>query len=888
MKSVEVETIISFGEWIKLRRKTLRLTQVALAKRAACSKETIRKIEADARRPSRDIATRLAQQLVLPTEHHQAFVQVARAERGVHTLPAPTEVHPEVLHSFIDTRQIAALEPVSQHLYNLPQREMPIVGREEELEAIAARLADPACRLLSLIGPGGVGKTALATTMALGAVDLFADGVWWVSLAALRNREQLLWAITDTFGLSTTGSKEPINALLDYLRNKRMLLILDNFEHLIDGVELLSTMIQAAPTIKLCVTSRERLRVPQEWVLEIDGLPYPKQLSSIESGLHINPKPAETYGAYRLFLARTKQINPQLAQRLEVGENEQKHVHQICTLVGGLPLAIEMAVLWTRVLPSVEIAQNISQNLDFLSNSEMQARQRSLRAVFNYSWNLLPTTERRLFAKLSIFCGSFTRSAAESVADARLTDLLALVDRSFLRVNADGSYAIIEALAPFAKEHFQAIKDERTECCYCSYYATLLAASATRLTTTEGEQAVQDLRLEVQNIEAAWMLMLKLGLWDLLDESLLCIHLFYEMQGRFAQARKLFTAAADRLERNLEKQILHAKMVGRKGYFSIRLGEYDVARPLIEQALAVAQQTNLVAEVGLLWASMALIARDQGRLGEAQRLYRDSYAAYRACGDRWQCAHVRNNLGIVAARGGDHEEAGKHYRESLEQFRKLGSRWGESLPLNNLAILAYQEENLEAAKSYFEANLLNYASVGDRKGWALTLSNLGTIARDQEKFELALTYFARSDATCQEIGDRWLITNTLAGKGYVETALGYDARARHSFSTALELADALESDSMILFILTGIASLLITDDHHHQALNLLEFIQEHPATKQETRLLAQRIADTVPHRDNQWIKSVHDELSQDMPQDLPQTLPEWKSIVIDILAIERI
>ena len=319
---------IYFGEWLKHRRKTLDLTQAELSQSAGCSVFALRKIESGERRPSKQLAGLIAQSLEIPPEEQATFIRVARGELNLERLPSPGPAH-----MLVPTPAPKPLSPPN----NLPVMPTPLVGREAELASLSRLLSDPNCRLLTLVGPGGIGKTRLALEVACLQWERFAGRVHLASLASLSSPEHLVPAIAQAVGLNFAGPTEPRAQLMRFLHNKQLLLLLDNLEHLLEGVDVLAELLASAPGVKLLVTSRERLELSGEWVFEVEGLAVPPD-GQVE-GL-------EKHSAVELFLQRARQARVDF----ELSVEDCPEVVRICRLVEGMPLAIELAPAWVGML----------------------------------------------------------------------------------------------------------------------------------------------------------------------------------------------------------------------------------------------------------------------------------------------------------------------------------------------------------------------------------------------------------------------------------------------------------------------------------------------------------------------------------------------------------
>jgi predicted ATPase/DNA-binding SARP family transcriptional activator len=375
----------------------------------------------------------------------------------------------------------------------LPVPPTALVGREAELADLADMLANPACRLLTLVGPGGIGKTRLAVQAAAEQRAGFPDGVAFVPLAPLGSDAFLVPAIAEAVGLTFSSRPDSKVQLLNYLQEKELLLLLDNFEHLLAGAELLGDILRHAPGVSILATSRERLNVQAEWVVEVAGLQVPREDRA--EGI-------TDYSAVALFLQSARRVQAGFA----LSEVEQRSVVQICRLVEGMPLGIELTAAWVRALSGAEIAHQIECGLGFLTTSlrDVAERHRSLHAVFEHSWSLLSAEERCVFGRLSVFRGGFGREAAEQVAGATLSLLAALVDKSLLRRIPTGRYDMHELLRQYAAEQLQAAGEtEQTRDRHLAFFLALAETAEPEVHGAQQEQWFDRLEADHDNLRAA-------------------------------------------------------------------------------------------------------------------------------------------------------------------------------------------------------------------------------------------------------------------------------------------------------------------------------------------------------------------------------------------------
>ncbi|MCP4589222.1 MAG: hypothetical protein GY842_00620, partial [bacterium] len=340
---------------------------------------------------------------------------------------------------------------------NLPVQPTPFVGREAVLAEIAGRLHDPDCRLLTLLGPGGSGKTRLALETGAAQLDNYSHGVWFVPLAALQSVDAIVPTVARALGFSFyadaggSAGPDPQQQLLDYLRQKTMLIIMDNYEHLLSplnppmggtkGGDLVTDILKTAPDVKVLATSRARLNVQGEQLFPVAGMNFPAK-DTLEQ--------AAQYSAIKLFLGSARRVQPDF----ELTPANLADVARICRLVQGMPLGILLAAGWIEMLTPAEIAAEIGTSLDFLETDvrDVPARHRSMRAVFDHSWNLLTERERQVLHGLSVFRGGCTREAAQEITGASLRELMALVRKSLLHRASGGRYEMHELLRQYSAE----------------------------------------------------------------------------------------------------------------------------------------------------------------------------------------------------------------------------------------------------------------------------------------------------------------------------------------------------------------------------------------------------------------------------------------------------
>jgi predicted ATPase/DNA-binding CsgD family transcriptional regulator len=623
---------------------------------------------------------------------------------------------------------------------NFPAQPTPFIGRVQELAQITALLADDSCRLLTLVGPGGIGKTRLAIEAALVQPGRYADGVYFVALQPLTSTELILPAIAQALNVQFSPNCEPRQQLLDILRDKMMLLVLDNIEHVLDGVELLSEILTVAPGVRILTTSRERLNLVEEWVFDVGGLDVPNGAPLAE---------ARHYSAIELFERGAQRVDRSFSVT-----NDWEHVVRICRLVDGMPLALELASAWVRALPLEEIAAELEHSLDILETASRNVlpRHRNMRAVLNYSWTLLTDSERQTFTQLAVFRGGFTRDAAETIAGASRHTLAGLVDKSWLRYSSESSrYDIHELLRQFAQECLDACDGAawQTHERHCRYYMALVRGIWLHLGGAQFAEASAEIETELENIRSGWGWAVHNHQFDALEGTLQSLWFFYDRGSRFQEGETVFAKAAAQLAVAGEAyRPLYGNVLARQGAMLFSLDRYIDALPLLEQSVEVLRAYP--PGEALAFALLALgetIAEEKNDIVLAETLFHESLAIYRSLNDLWGVAYTLNWLNIcrmldVPEDDPAHarfsvEQAFAYVRESLDIFEELNNTWGIALANASLASLFWDKEDYATAWEMANQALALFTESDVAWGRAFALHMMADLAALQGKSEQA-------------------------------------------------------------------------------------------------------------------------------------------------------
>ena len=617
----------------------------------------------------------------------------------------------------------------------LPNVQGALIGREQEIAQIVERLADPTCRLLTLFGPGGVGKSRLALAVARRQETAFLHGICHVPLAAVDSPDRLLGAIARAADYQFQNHGDRRSELLRYLEKKEMLLVLDNFEHLVSERELLPALLDCAPGLKVLVTSRIRLNLKEEQVIELQGLAYPEQDEGEEP---------ERYGAVKLFMDRAKQVQP----GFELSSQTASSVSRLCRYLAGIPLAIELAASWSRVLAPQQILSQIRDSIDFLESPVLDERDRhrSMRACFEHSWLLLDDERRDALMKLSLFRGGFDVEAAQEVTGASLRTLTALVDRSLLAHDVPaGRLHMHELLRNFAGDKLRgAGQTGATRDAHSAYYLKVLARVLPDLKGPDQLGALDAIDADIDNVRAAWRRAVTRGHWAHFPEASQSLCLFSLFRSRHNEGIELLQMASAAAR---EQPRVHAYLLAARRMLELVIGRRDEARtavPVLRTAAEEQADPAAAANCCLVWGwilglsaepdeAIPILARARTYYDQVQdpfygalTLWREGMAHFRAerrqqtleawqhglalarsAGDRYITGCLLHNLAAVTANWeGESEVVERYYREARNLRRQIGARSLYAHSLGSLAgVLSRREGGVAGALPLLEKAL---------------------------------------------------------------------------------------------------------------------------------------------------------------------------------------
>lgn len=712
------------------------------------------------------------------------------------------------------------------------------VGRTRELETIEQRLLTHSCRLLTLLGPGGIGKTRLAVRAAVQFSDRFPDGVLFVPLASTRSSQALLPMIAERIGLSGEGHADPLRQLVQYLRPRKMLLVLDNFEQLLDSVPVLEEIVARCPDTRLLVTSRARLQLGAEWLIELEGLSLPG-LGKLKS--------AGDSEAVRLFIEYARRV----CSLFDPSADEMADLIAICRQVSGMPLAIELIAPWIRVLSLREIRQEIGKSLELIRSRTVDRpeRHQSLKRVFEASCSLLTPEETEVLLKLSVFQGGVTRPAAQRVAQANAPILIQLIDKSFLQRRSGGGYQMHPLLQRWAFDKLKSLpgQADRIGRRHARYYSALLHRHTPDLRGGSLPSTLQAVGREFDNIKAAWDWAVEQADKGLIEQSLEGLYRFCLIRSRFAEGRQMLEQALSSKVRWKDSgsglAALRARLEVRKARFQACMGDLDGSQAALRKCLRSLGRHEAPQEHALARSQLGLLDVYFGNYPAARLNLEKSLEIYREIEDRPGLGQCMMWLGRACSEAGDFTEAAELLNKGCEIFEELGDLRGVASCCTNLGNIYMLSEKPQLALSFFTRSQSLYSSVGNRFGCGVSFANLGTLSLRLGEYQKARRFFLQAEEVFNDVGLQSSIYQLRLSLNLCETylALGELETFVEASRRVLSRAVELRAKPALLDGMSIIARFLARHRPSSFAFELAAFVAGQSGAEKEVRDRAERI-----------------------------------------------
>jgi predicted ATPase len=693
---------------------------------------------------------------------------------------------------------------------NLPAVLTPLIGREQELEAGHQQILNPKTRLLTLIGPPGIGKTRLALQVASNAVEHFDDGIFFVDLSPVSDPDSVLPTIGRALGLKEAGERPIEELLLDFARDKRALLVLDNFEQVLDAAPLVVKLMESGPWLKAVVTSREALHVRGERHLSVPALNVPdmNRLPPVESLLN--------YSAVELFAERAVEVAPGFV----LTDKNAEDVAQVCVALEGLPLAIELAAARLRHLSPRVLRAELSSRLKLLTGGrrDLPPRQRTLFSAIEWSYDLLSEKEQDLFAKLGVFSGGFTASAVYAVCGAKSERdvpavqeiLFSLVDKSIVKeansdaVTGDMRFGMLEVIREFAVERLEErgeIEEARQR--HALYFMALAEESEVPLSGADQIPWLNRLEAEYDNLLAALR-------WSVLRDPEVGLRLagalkhFWWIRGNFSEGRTWLAAAleayptpASTLSARESPEIAVAQDYRAKALYGVgalasEQGDFELARLAYNECLTIARALGHRRSIAVSLGALGDLAINQGDFARALPLLEESLAIRRELGDKWGIAVMFSSLGLIAHMQGDYATARSYHEESLIIWQELGEKFRIAESLDHLGIVSLAEGDYAKARPLLEESLTIRRQLGHKWGIATSLGHLASLAHVEGDHTLARRLYEESLIIQRDIGNKTGFASVLCELAEVATTTGDATRGAKLLGIVAGLCEGIK------------------------------------------------------------------------------------------------
>jgi predicted ATPase len=641
---------------------------------------------------------------------------------------------------------------------NLPAQRTKFIGRDQEIATVKELLLQNEMQLVTLTGPGGIGKTRLALQAAAEAGEHFPGGICFVSLVAVSDPALISSHVVQALGVKEAAGQAAVERLRQYWQDLRasLLLLLDNCEHLLEAAPQVAEWLATTRHLKVLATSRAPLHIYGEREFPVPPLALP------DSQATSSPQVLRKNAAVALFLDRVAAVKPDF----ELTRENAAPVAAICARLDGLPLAIELAAARIKLLPPAAMATRLGSRLQLLTGGakDLPERQRTLRATIDWSYGLLNPSEQALFRRVAVFAGGCTLEGAEAVCNPKqdltvdiFEGVASLVDKSLVQQTADPRgeprFLMLDTIREFGRECLKASGEEWASKAHAAYYLVLAEEFATQGGGAAGTEWIGLFELEHANFNAAldWLVQTGNAEWGMRLGAALF---------QFWETREYLTEARDwlgkilKLEGAQARTSLRARVLFAAGVLAIEQGDYRPASALVEESLDIARELNDARGVAIALNALAVHARDRGDLSAARSLFEQSLSAWRELGDRLVVARSLSNLATVMKLEGDLSSARPLFAESLSIFRELGDHTGMAWCLNHEGDVARGQGETAAARNLYQESLAIFRQLDDKWGIAGCLADLGSLACDQKDYQASWTLYLESLKLFQELGQK--------------------------------------------------------------------------------------------------------------------------------------
>jgi predicted ATPase/transcriptional regulator with XRE-family HTH domain len=815
---------VSFGEWLKRRRGAQGWTQKQLAQQINCSISSLRKMEAEERRPSAEVIERLADIFRVPQQERKAFQRFTRGDW--HAISsADQEDSPWCVASSPTETQIESV--TSRH--NLPLQLTSFIGRTKEQADVIELLAKH--RLVSLVGTGGIGKTRLSLEVGYAVIDTFPNGLWCIELAPLSDPALIPQAIASALGLIEQANRPSQTILIDFLKDRKVLLILDNCEHLIQAcARLTEALLQVCPDLNILTTSREALNVPGEIVYLVPSLSTPVEEVALE--------PFSRYEAVELFMERARSAVPAFAMT----DQNATAIAQICHHLDGIPLAIELAAARVRGLSVEQIASRLNDRFRLLAAGARTVlpRHQTLQALIDWSHDLLTETERVALRRFSVFAGGWTLEAAEQVcagagleSNEILDPLLRLVDKSLVIARtqeAETRYHMLETIRQYAHEKlWEAGEGELLRKRHLAYFVDLAERAEPNLRAFDMVMWLDRLETELDNIRATLEYALESNVEAQLRLASALLW-FWHIRGHKNEGvdwleRGLSIEAGERGDQSLtpDRAMIRGKALNASGFLMNMFFNLKKGQARFEESLTLFQERGSAGKRGVAYALLWGVADALPSADNAKRtLVQQSLTLFREVGDKFGAAECFMQLTSIARNDNDIQQAILFAEEQLALRKEIGDQDGIASALYHLGYAVFWQNDLPRAITLIEESLAIFRQLRNKWAVGIALSSYGDICSWQGRYEQATEIYKKAFAFARDLGDRYLIALNLYSLGIIAWFQGDYAQATQKIEEGLTVFRDIGEDWLTASSLHALGDIALAQGEDRRAVQWYE------------------------------------------------------------------
>lgn len=718
-------------------------------------------------------------------------------------------------------QEIIIAEPI------LPKHTIPIqansfVGRQMELDEISKMLEQPSCRLLTLKGLGGIGKTRLALQFSKSQAERFSDGVHFIFLAALQSTKNLAATILNTLKISVSVGQTPEACLKSSLQNKKILLTLDNFEHLLEGVSLLGELLECAPNLKLLVTSREPLNITWEQTFEVFGMRYPKK---------VKEENFAKYDAVRLF-TRTAQLTD---SHFQLEKENYSAVLDICRIVEGMPLGLELAASWLQLSSCQQVADLLAEDVALVESTlrDIPERHRNLDRVFEQSWQLLSELEQSVLSQLAIFRGGFDKEAVKVIINSQPITLLRLRQKSLVRRARGEQFDMHEVIRQGAEKKLKENdgKYQKVRSGHSKYYLSLFINNKNAIEASELE-IIKIIKANSDNIREAWNWAVYTLDIETLQSSLTPIHFFHMDQGRFQEAIELYNYAEKYISQHHAKSPIFPHLLERKSWCLNMLGDVQQSIAYSKESIKLSKKLKDIKGIIVSLYTFGVIEKGRGNDFQARAAWQEALDLAEEHDETVEALNIFSNLAVLEEREGNYKKAEANYRGALKASKQLGENPRYLMYLNNLATFLLNRERFDEAEILAKEGFSLSESINQSAMLPYFLLKLARVASFRKAYDEAWQLAQRGLILAQEQNNTSYCAKLYHFLGDIALTTKQLLQSYHCFQQGLQIAQDVQNSPIIHQILVSVAKLYSLEGETEKAISLLELLlQQSPLVK---------------------------------------------------------